>query len=80
LPRPQRLSLALKSILAASEVLAKLPDSPEVIALRATAAKLQAEAETWPEKPPTYEEREAMMKKVLVLHVAATKLARPPAP
>jgi hypothetical protein len=80
LPRPPRLSLALKSILAASDVLARLPDSPELIALKATAAKLQAEAETWPEKPPTYEEREAMMKKVLGLHVAVTKLARTSTP
>ena len=57
-----------------------MPDSPEVRALKATAAKLQAEAEAWTDKPPTYEEREAMMKKVLGLHVAATRLARKPSP
>ena len=73
----KRMSLVLDAVQIALGQLAKLPNSPEVEDLRTKALAYEKEAKHWSEKPPTSEQREAMMKKVLALHVAVTKLARP---
>jgi hypothetical protein len=72
----KRMSLVLDAIEIALGQLAKLPDSPEVEELRTKALVYERDAKHWSEKAPTSEQREAMMKKVLALHILVTKLAR----
>jgi hypothetical protein len=60
----------------AQATFAVLPDSPEAQDLRERCLAVEATAREWAHAPPTPEEREALMRKVLALHVAITKLRR----
>jgi hypothetical protein len=73
----KRTSLVLDAIDLALAQLAKMPDSVEVRAWRVKAVAYEADAKDWSLAPPTAEQREAMMKKILGLHVAVTKLREP---
>jgi hypothetical protein len=56
--------------------LAQVPDAPEARTLREKAATCLEEAKEWKDKHPSVDQREALMKKVLGLHVAASRLGR----
>lgn len=66
----------LDAIQQALATFARLPDSPEARALREQCLAVEATAKEWARVPPSVEDREAMMRKVLALHVAITKLRR----
>lgn len=72
----RRMSIVLDAISIAVQQLAKVPDSLEVQALRAKALAYESEVKQWTDAPPTTEQREAMMKRVLALNASVTKLAR----
>jgi len=55
--------------------LSHAPDGPEERELREAALACAKEAEGWRERPPSAEQREALMKRVLAVHVAAERLA-----
>jgi hypothetical protein len=76
------MSLVMDAIQIALDQLAKMPDSPEVEALRSKGAAYAADAKAWAQVRPTAEHKEAMMKNVLALQIAVTKLGteRGPAP
>jgi hypothetical protein len=80
--RTRRMSLVMDAIQIALDQLAKMPDSPSVEALRSKAAAYAADAKGWAQVRPTAEHKEAMMKNVLALQIAVTKLGteRAPAP
>jgi hypothetical protein len=54
--------------------LAEIPDGMEARALRERALECIKEATEWKVARPTVETREAMMKRVLALHVAVKRL------
>jgi hypothetical protein len=56
--------------------LERIPDRPEVLALRSRALECIKVAEGWGARRPTVEEREKLMKDVLDLHTATRRLAR----
>jgi hypothetical protein len=56
--------------------LATMPDSRDARKLRETAGAYIDEAYHWSERAPSAEEREALMKKVLALHMKMSRLAR----
>lgn len=57
--------------------LAALPSAPrEVEELRAKAVGYLQETDAWPTTPPTVEEREKLMKRMLKVHVDVAKLER----
>jgi hypothetical protein len=64
----------MDAIQIALDQLAKMPDSPEVEALRSKAAACAEDARGWAQVRPTAEHKEAMMKDVLALQIAVTKL------
>ncbi len=66
-----------KAIRTAAEQLAKMPRSPEVLALKSDIVALEEELAGWTTNPPASEQREGMMKKVLAIHLAITKLVPP---
>jgi len=72
----RRLALARDAIEIVLRRLAVLPASPEVEELRARAESYSREADGWSTSPPTVEERERLMKRVLGLHTAVAKLER----
>ena len=56
--------------------LAQLPDSAHARKVREKALACIKEAEGWRDHPPSVEQREALMKKVLGLHTAVRRLGR----
>ncbi len=53
-----------------------LPDSQEARVLREECLAWERMAKDWEHSPPTAEERETAMKKVVALHVAISRLRR----
>jgi hypothetical protein len=53
-----------------------LPTSDRAELLRAWVQDCMRETEQWSVSPPTDREREGLMKRILALHVAVTKLER----
>lgn len=70
----RRVALLLDAIRGALDEIEKLPVSTEAEALRGKATSYESEVLGWTDAPPTDERREAMMKVVLGLHVAVTRL------
>lgn len=69
--------LTLDTLEEAIEQLATVPDGGEAQSLRAQADELKKEMLAWStESPPSAEEREAMMKRVLLVYTAVDQLAR----
>jgi hypothetical protein len=75
-PRPERAPFVQDAIQRALATLATLPDSEEARDLRQQCLAIEQTAKAWAQHPPTPEEREAMTKKVLALHVLVTKVYR----
>jgi hypothetical protein len=67
--------VALEAISLTLKRLALAPDGPEAHELRETALACAREAEGWRERPPNAEQREALIKRVLAVHVAVDRLA-----
>ncbi len=78
-PKTKRTVVALEALEDALAQLAKLPESAETEALLTKGFELQREVKSWDDKPATSQQREAMMKKVLSLHIAISRLMQPPA-
>mgnify|MGYP001194032952 CR=1 FL=1 len=77
MPRSKRSPLVAKAIRTANEQLAKMPSSPEVLALKGVISAIQEEVAVWEATPPASDQREGVMKRVLAIHLAITRLARP---
>jgi hypothetical protein len=73
-PKTKRTIVALEALEVALAELAKLPETPETEALLSRGFALQREVKAWADKPATPVQREAMMKKVLALHIAISKM------
>jgi hypothetical protein len=69
-----KLDLLLDSIVSVLRALATMPSSPEVRSLADRALDCERSVKAWDERPPTPAEREAMMRTVLGLHTALSKL------
>jgi hypothetical protein len=54
----------------------RLPDSKEVGDLKEQCLAIEDTVKQWARQEPSPEEREALMRKVLALHVAITRLRR----
>ena len=76
MPRSKRTAVVHNAIKTALASLTVFPDSEEARELRERCLTYQATTSEWTHTAPTPEEREAMMKKVVALHVAVTKLRR----
>ncbi len=75
--KTNRTVLTLDTLEEALAQLAGLPDSAEAQALRAQGEVLRKEMQAWSaEAPPSAEEREEMMKRVLAVYMGVQKLAR----
>lgn len=72
----RRIAFALDAIAAALEALATVPDGDDKLRLVAEARACERKVQAWRDSPPAIEEREAVMKKVLSLHVAVARLRR----
>lgn len=72
----KRTALVIDAIRLAVDSLAVLPDSEDARELRASCCALRSAVEAWNVAPPSAEEREQTMRKVVALHVAVTKLRR----
>jgi hypothetical protein len=72
----KRTTLALDAVLAAIVVLDGLPDSEERARLQTLARECEDAIRGWCEAAPAPDERESMMRRVLALNVAVTKLKR----
>ncbi len=70
-----KLDLLLDSVVSILRALATMPSTPEVRDLAHRALDCERKVKTWVEHPPTPDERETMMKRVLGLHTALAKLA-----
>jgi hypothetical protein len=75
-PRSKRAPRVLDAIHQALATFAALPDSTEARNLREQCLAVEATAREWATVPPSPEDRDALMRKVLALHVAITKLRR----
>jgi len=75
-PSSKRTNLAIGAVQSAVAALASLPDSEEKRRLLADAESCTRAIESWPDRPPTGDEREATMKRVLGLHVGVASLER----
>jgi hypothetical protein len=75
-PRSKRTPCVLDAIDQAFVTFTRVPNTPEAQELRAQCLAIEATARQWAKVPPSGEEREAMARKVLALHVAITKLRR----
>jgi hypothetical protein len=75
-PKTKRTVVALEALEVALAELARLPETPEAEALLKKGFALQREVKAWADKPAMAQQREAMMKKVLGLHVAVSRLAQ----
>jgi hypothetical protein len=69
-------SLVFDAIRQTLAVLEKAPISEEVRRLREECLAYRHIAERWAEEPPTLREREELMKQVLSLQLAATRIGR----
>ncbi len=67
--------VVLEAIDLTLERLALVPDGPEARELHQATLACAKVAEGWRNKAPSAEQREALMKRVLALHVAASRLA-----
>ena len=72
----ERTHVVLAAIATALEAASALPDSPEARELRDRGLALEKATKQWEDASPTAGEREGMMKKVLALHTAVTKVKR----
>lgn len=72
----KRTNLALGATHAAVGVLARLPDSDEKRRLLVEAEACRRHIQDWSDQSPTPEAREAVMKRVLALHLSVTALRR----
>jgi hypothetical protein len=74
----RRTSPVLDAIRQALAVVSSLPESQEVSELRDRCLAYEHIAEQWAREPPAAEEREAMMKRVLTLHVLLCRVRQSP--
>lgn len=74
MPRTKRSPHVAKAIRTATEQLAKMPSSPEVLALKNVIRSVEEELDGWVITPPATEQREGMMKRVMAIHLAIAKL------
>jgi hypothetical protein len=70
----RRTSPVLDAIRQALAVLSTLPESQETSELRDRCLAYEHIAEQWAREPPAPEEREALMKRVLTLHVLVCRV------
>jgi hypothetical protein len=77
-----RFAVTVDAITSVLEMLSAIPESEEQKKLLDEARACEVTARAWQDAPPSKEEREAVMKRVLHLHVAAAGLRRssPPGP
>jgi len=73
-PKTARTLVALDALEVALAHIAQLPECAESEELLMKAFMLQREVKKWTDHPPTSDEREKMMKRVLSLHIAASRL------
>jgi hypothetical protein len=73
---PSRLAVVREAIDVVLRHLECLPTSDRVEQLRAWVLDCIQETEQWRASPPTAREREGLMKRLLALHVAVTKIER----
>ena len=76
MPTARRISLALKSLHALVDALDTLPESKERATVLAGAHRCREAVERWHQQPPTIEEQEEVVDRLLKLHVAAAWLRR----
>jgi hypothetical protein len=74
----RRISPVLDAIRKALAVVSTLPESQEVSELRDRCLAYEHIAEQWAREPPAPEEREALMKRVLTLHVLVCRVRKSP--
>jgi hypothetical protein len=72
----RRLKFARDAVEAVVGMLTGLPDGRERRRLVDDASECEREIQGWDQRPPTPEQHEEMMKRVLGLHIAAATLAR----
>jgi hypothetical protein len=77
MPRNKPFPAITKAIRTAAEQLARMPSSPEVLSLKSVMSAIQEEVDGWAATAPAAEKREGVMKRVLAVHLAITRLARP---
>jgi hypothetical protein len=75
--RSGRTTLALDAVRAAIEALDKLAGTDEQAGLLGEARTCEGLVAAWTDRPPSAEEREELMRRVLALNVAVAKLRRP---
>ncbi|MGA3119924.1 MAG: hypothetical protein ABSF69_04050 [Polyangiaceae bacterium] len=73
---PKRVSPLLDAIRQALDALTKLPESPRAQQLRDQCLAYEHIAEQWTREPPTPEDREALMKRVLSLNAMVDRVHR----
>jgi hypothetical protein len=71
-----RLAIVDQSLIDTIERLAELPPGPRVRELRAKAEGFERALRTWSARPPTEEQRSALLKLVLDLNVEVMSLGR----
>jgi hypothetical protein len=74
------ITLVVNAVSIVLKDLERVCDSSEAHRLRAKAAACAKEAEAWRDHPPSVENREALMRRVLGLHTAAAWLGRARSP
>lgn len=79
-PRSKRTPSILDAVQQALAILARLPDTEEARDLREQCRAIEETAREWARTPPTAEDREALLKKVLAIHVLLTKVRRTSSP
>jgi acyl-CoA reductase-like NAD-dependent aldehyde dehydrogenase len=72
----KRTSVVLSALQVTLRHLSEIPDSPEADALKRAVADCEREAREWRTTSPTAQQREALMKRVLALHLSVAKLGR----
>jgi hypothetical protein len=72
----RKISPVLDAIRQALAAVSTLPESQEVSDLRDRCLAYEHIAEQWAREPPAPEEREALMKRVLTLHVLVCRVRR----
>jgi hypothetical protein len=75
----KRTSVVLNALAVTLRLLAEMPASAETDALRRRIADCEREAKQWRAAQPTPQEREGVMKRVLVIHTEVARLRRAPA-
>jgi hypothetical protein len=82
-PESRRTSLVLDALRLALATIATLPNGQEAQGLREQCEACEGVARRWAQVPPTAQEREAVMQRVVSLHVAVARVRRstlPPPP